>query len=298
MKHIFIVNMASGREKGQEVVDIINKTAISLNIDYIIQQTSTRKEATDIALQYQENDDVCLYAVGGDGTIFEVLNGLKDKLMMAILPKGSGNDFYRCIGKVKDLKTMITEVINGHNLTIDIALCNGQKFINELSLGMDAKINYDAGKLIHQKAWNKHVAYIMAIIKNLIRLKAYYYEISFDDQKLCGEYYICAVFNGRYYGNGIPACLDADLKDGYLDLCLVPKAPIIKLIPFIIQYLKGKHLNNPHFKHYRITEVNIKAREKVIYQTDGETDYSDNLNITIKKGGLKLRVPPDNKLEV
>ena len=77
--------------------EILNIFLKIIRADYEIIETQFPNHAKEIAQQYTALDDVCLYAVGGDGTIFEVMNGINDQVPLAIIPCGTGNDFYRVI---------------------------------------------------------------------------------------------------------------------------------------------------------------------------------------------------------
>jgi diacylglycerol kinase family enzyme len=95
MKHIFIINPISGTKKFNQYMDYIEETMKDRKLEYEIILTQYEKHASTLASKYDENDDVTLYVFGGDGTVHEVINGIKPNIPLAIIPVGTGNDFYR-----------------------------------------------------------------------------------------------------------------------------------------------------------------------------------------------------------
>ena len=98
MKHIFIVNPTSGGGKPATLIPVIHEYFKDKKEPYEILLTERNGHATDLTRRYSIKDDVTLYVVGGDGTVFEVLNGLNDSVPMAIIPAGTGNDAFRMLG--------------------------------------------------------------------------------------------------------------------------------------------------------------------------------------------------------
>lgn len=99
MKHVFIINPISGKGKTLKVAENIEKVCQREKLDYEINYTNYPGEATKIAKKYRFSQNI-IYSVGGDGTLNEVLNGIVGtKNILAIIPSGSGNDFYKTLSK-------------------------------------------------------------------------------------------------------------------------------------------------------------------------------------------------------
>ena len=97
MKHIFIVNPTSGKGDGKRAAAAIQKEIEQNHLDGEIRLTEYAGQAQKLAAEIKPDPETIVYAVGGDGTIWEVLNGLPPGLRMGILPCGTGNDYYRMI---------------------------------------------------------------------------------------------------------------------------------------------------------------------------------------------------------
>ena len=134
MKHIFIVNPVSGAGRGEKIGKKIESVAPELGLDYEIHYTTRGHEATEIAKKYKKEEDI-IYGVGGDGTLLEVLNGIVgSKNMLAVIPAGSGNDFYRSIENREEM-----------SFPVDVGKVNDLYFLNCCSIGIDAEIGHNAG---------------------------------------------------------------------------------------------------------------------------------------------------------
>ena len=291
MKHVFIVNSISGKGSGLKIVDLIHKVAAEKQLDYEVILTKHSGHATVLAQQYSKPGNV-IYSVGGDGTLWEVLNGLGEGIPLGLIPAGSGNDFYRLIGSnVSDPETILRDTIDAPVKQIDIGETQNIRFLNTTSFGIDADINDYASHLIRKTVITKGPAYIISIIKNLLTLKPKHVRLNIDGNVTEGDYYIVACMNGRYYGNGVQPAPESDLQDGCFDLCLLKVIPVYQVITFLPRYMKGKHLGFPGFEVVHAKEVIIDSDTELSCQSDGENYFSRHIELRIKKAWLNLKVP-------
>ena len=290
MKHIFIINTYTNKNIAT-LEELIHKVARKYQLDYAIYKTMYAHHAYELAQAYADRYSI-VYAVGGDGTIFEVLNGMDLNSTLAIIPFGSGNDFYRMICKKRPLEKVIEDTINGTVAQVDYGTINDRRFLNTSSIGIDSMINYEASRLIHQKKINKSFAYTLSIIKNAIDLRPFSLRLIIDDEvRLDKEFYICSIMNGAYYGNGAYAAPLAKLDDGFFDVVLAYDIKTHNLIPALIKYLKGRHLNDQRFKMIKAKKITIIAQSNTLGQSDGESEYEIRREIICHHKGLKLLVP-------
>ena len=292
MKHIFIINTYTKKDIAK-VEATIERVARKNNCDFKIYKTEYAHHAYDLAKKYAFEDTV-VYAVGGDGTIFEVLNGMDLKSTLAIIPFGSGNDFYRMISKKMPLDKLIEKTVKGKVVNIDYGTINKRRFINTTSIGIDSKINYEASKLIHSHKIHKGVSYGLSILKNAIDLKPFSLRVILDDKlRFDEDFYICCVMNCSFYGNGVLSAPQAKLDDGRFDVILAYDVKPMMVYPCLIKYLRGKHLNDRHFKTYQAKKITIIASCDTLGQSDGESEYEIRREITCHHQALKLLVPED-----
>ena len=292
MKHIFIVNRISGKGSAYGLIDTIIDIANQRKLEYEIRITEYVSHASKIAKEYQGRNDVIIYSVGGDGTLLEVINGLDFNIPLGIIPAGSGNDFYRMIGGVpSDYRKIINDAIDGEIRMIDLGKSNRGYFLNGTSFGIDADINAEASHMIRKTFIAKGPAYVLSIIKNAIFLHRRKIIIDADGNKMKGTYYIVAVMNGQYYGNGVKASPSSQIDDGYLNLILFKNAPRYKAYPAMFRYLAGKAENDPIIERIKCQHLTIDSEEELSCQSDGENYTAFHLEIDVVPKALKLKYP-------
>lgn len=299
MRHIFIVNPASGNSLNQTRTEEIDAICQKKNLDYIIIETKYPNHAKEIAHQYTSKDDVCLYAVGGDGTIFEVMNGINDGVPLAIIPCGTGNDFYRVISEssLSSFNDKVIEAIEGRFVKIDYGISNHSRFLNCTSIGFDAEINH----LVNTK-WKKthlpgKLMYYTAALAKIVVPPIIHAKIQIDDQFIEQDVLLCAVMNGQYYGGGFNPTPDSSIQDGLYDLCIVEPLSRFDIIRLISLYRKGKHTQLKQCKLLRGKHISIKTDNPVAMQSDGECFNDSTITLDLVKNGLTLKVPQHSSLK-
>ena len=291
MKHLFIINKISGKGAALKAIPYIEEICQKEKLDYEIKVTQYPDHGKDIIKEYNSYKDITIYAVGGDGTFLEAINNINPDIPLGLIPCGSGNDFYRYFGGVnKDLKANIINTIHAKERLIDIGQSDVMKFANTTSLGIDAKINYDASKMIRKSFITKGPAYVLSIIYNAIFLKSLNVKMIVDEKNRDGEYYIICNMNGSYYGNGACAAPLAKVDDGYFDLVLFKKANRLKVYKTLVKYLKGKATIKDGVEVVRCKEVIIDSNDEMTCQSDGENYLTKHLDLHMLPKYLKLKV--------
>ena len=298
MRHIFIVNPISGRGGSKKYIPVIENYCKENGCEYEIRFSEYPKHSREIAAEYQVSDDVCLYAVGGDGTANEVLNGLNDGVQMAVIPAGSGNDF--AFGTLApdstDVAQLIKDTISGVNMKADYGIANDFKFINILSVGYCSIVNYVGNfKYRHIRIIPTKLMYVFAAIFNIFKPTPVKVRFVIDGVEHSGVAIIFAISNGRRYGGMFKASPDAKITDGIFNIWkidFVKGLVILKLIP---KYMDSSYRDLDITTTYTGSNVDIYTEGKMMYQVDGEVMETDEMHVTIQKHALNLRVPKEVK---
>jgi len=293
MKYIYIINPVSGKKRVNSYLDIIEEVSNDFNLDYEVKITERPCHAKKIASQYTKDDNVILCVFGGDGTVHEVIEGINQDVTIAIIPVGTGNDFYRYFNvDISNPKKLLIDTIKGNNHSIDIGTCNDTKFINCFSMGFDAEVSDQASKMIREKKVFQPLIYPIAAISNLIKANDIKLSILIDDDiKIETTALICAINNGRYYGGGFLPTPKAFLNDNKLDFCLIEKLTPLETLALLPKFMTGKHLGHKKVKYYQFEKLNIIASEKLTMEMDGETIYNDKAEVKVLKNYINLRLP-------
>ena len=298
MKHIFIVNPVSGKGKAKKLIPIIEAYFANHPGEFEILITAGHGDATKIAQRYPTGSDVVIYSVGGDGTAFEVLNGLSEKVPMAVIPGGTGNDFFRMTGcTAKDFPQIIADTIEGKNVRVDHGMCNGKKIINTSSMGFDAQINNTAEKIGKNLPIPRSMVYLASVFITLSQLRAYNLALQLKDGIHKYRAVLIVINNGRWYGGGFQPTPMADIQDGMFDICVIDECNWLTVLRLLPKYMSGTHVNSPIVHFFKADQFTLKIEESVDISLDGEPSVGDHFDYQIIKGGLYMRVPQASKLD-
>ena len=279
MKHVFVINKISGKGSAFKAIPLIEKVCQEKKLDYIIEVTEYANHTKEIIEKYNDEKDITIYSVGGDGTFLETVNSINPDIPVGLIPCGSGNDFYRYFGGVnKTLEKNIKDTIEVEPRHIDIGQTDVMKYA------------FDASKMIRNSFITKGPAYVLSIIYNAIFLKSLKVKMAVDGVNRDGEYYIICLMNGSYYGNGAKAAPLAQIDDGYFDLILFKKANRIKTYKTLVKYLKGKATIKDGIETIRCKELIVDSNKDMICQSDGENYITKHLDVKMLHNYLKLKV--------
>lgn len=245
MKHIFILN---GNIKSHPFEVIIHK--VMKDYDYQIIYTKQKGDAIDISKQFS-NQKNRIYSVGGDGMLNEVVQGLvHTDNELVVIPLGTGNDFHRYLSSEKDCQKILIDSLKLPSVLVDTALLNQRYYINTACFGLDSVIANKINEALHIPFASHNKSYIRSIIKQLFQYRSRHIKITDNNQVLYdGDIILCTVNNGQYYGGGFCLTPKADIRDGYLDLCVVDKLPGYK-IPYMLTLLLLNKLEKRKEVHY------------------------------------------------
>lgn len=276
MKHIFIVNPTSGAGRGEKIGKNIERVAPELGLDYEIFYTTRGHEATEIAKKYKKGEYI-IYSVGGDGTLLEVLNGIiGTKNMLAVVPAGSGNDYYKSIKDREEL-----------SFPVDVGKVNDTYFLNCCSFGIDAEIGHNA-ELMKEKKIPRSQIYNASIAYTFVKYKFKEVEFVLNGAKKTGEYTIVTIMNGKTYGGGWTMAPNADISDGMFDIYFVDRVSKASIPGLLLKVLKGTHEESPHVHHRLADRIKFKTTQKVIVSADGETLYDDEFDVRLLKHAITI----------
>ncbi|QXM07008.1 diacylglycerol/lipid kinase family protein [Crassaminicella indica] len=294
MDILFIVNPVAGKGKCDFIIEKIKKNMDSLHIPYKIKLTTRKNEAEEIAKNAVIQGYKKIVAVGGDGTIYEVVNGIiGSDASLGVVPTGTGNDFVKTVGIPKDLEKALEIIIYGKTVHIDCGKVNDRHFVNVASVGLDAEIvrgTEDIKKYI-SGSW----AYIGGLLKTIFSYKYKKVDMNIDGTKDHKNITLVAVANGKYYGGGMKIAPMADIKDGDFQVCVVDKISKLKLMMVFPKIFSGEHVGYDEVDIYRGKQIKIKSQELLSINLDGDIiGKSFNICFEMVPKCLKVLVPQDN----
>lgn len=297
-KKIFIVNPQSGNGAGKNNGEKLEQLLPKLNVDYEIIYTKYPRHASEIAAQYTVEDHCDLIAVGGDGTLNEVLNGVQKGVTMGLLPSGSGNDFYRLIDpKLVSFQEMVESILEGEKIQIDYGVMNGHKFLGSFSVGMDASVAERAAKIQEKNKGVRRSAYLRAIVGELFSEHGFDVCMEMEQQTIHKRVLLVSALNGRFYGGGFKPAPFADIQDGLFDVALVDTLPVWRMIQLLPKYMAGKHSGLKEIISLKTNHLTLKSDKEMIAQCDGELFRSHEIDLQMYAKGLNFIMPRGTKYE-
>lgn len=292
MSILFIVNPTAGKGKAKTLVPIIESECKVRNIEYVVKYTSGPADGTSIAARGAAEGFERIIAVGGDGTVNDVLNGIAGtNAALGVIPGGSGNDFIRSINGHNDIKKIIEDNAYGKIVKCDLGVCNGKYFINVASSGFDAQVVIETQKA--KKVFSGSLAYIAAVIKTIFIYKGKRINIKVDDYDFEENTLLVAVANGKYYGGGMLPAPEAEIGDGYFDICHIKQVGKAKMLVLFPKFIKGKHCNIKEVSMLKGSKIKIEANEELPVNLDGETFYSRQIDFEILPKGINIIIPEE-----
>lgn len=287
MLHIIInekyLNNKKSLKKFNRALEVFNKA----DREYVIHKTESKGQAGEITAEITSGTGNCVVAVGGDGTLHDILNGFKDfeNNALGIIPLGTGNDFAECAGIPLNPEKAAELIVNTAPSPIDfIELSSGLRSLNSVGMGIDVDVLNRAyvGKS------KKKSKYLRSLIVCLLNFKSYNYTVKYDQkvEEHCGL--IGAVGNGKQFGGGIKLFPDADIADGYLDLFVVDFISKFRILGAFIKLMTGRVNKIKQATAVKTKEVEFVPHGKYTIQADGE--LYDNVIIKARVSDSKLRL--------
>ena len=227
-------------------------------------------------------------AVGGDGTVNEVINGLAEGTddraiapSLGLVSLGTGNDFARAFGLHGGLKPALAALRAGHTRDVDLGQMqfignNGQQqsrwFCNVANIGLVGEVTRAAQNSRLVKLVGGRLAYPLKAISVLRHFGGREITMERDEHSpVTLDVLSIAIANGPYFGSGMKIAPHAELADGLLDVIVIARGPKVKATDIALLY-KGKHLSHPAVTHFMARKLNFKSADgqSVLCEADGE----------------------------
>jgi YegS/Rv2252/BmrU family lipid kinase len=283
------------RKQSEEVNKLIQRLTKSQEIESIIYRTQQQKDAVHFAKECCEQFIDVIVAVGGDGTVNEVVNGIMQYNQhvpaIAVIPNGTGNDFVRSLKLKCDLAQFYTALLDNAFTTVDVGQIEyddkKQYFLNIGDVGFGGKVVQVLDK---QRAYmGGKASYALAILKSFIGYRRPILQIVGDNFYYEGVVLLVAFCNGSIFGDGIVINPFANMCDGKLNITLFGKVSLLDYIRNLKNLRKGIPINHSEAKYFETSYLEIKLiHGKAVAETDGEYLPTGNLKVSLMKNKLEI----------
>jgi diacylglycerol kinase (ATP) len=270
--------------------------------------TESTGHAIELTRDAVRDGSKLVVAVGGDGTLHEVANGVLEAgggAAVGYVGQGTGGDFRRTLGLEHRLDAYVAAIASGRERTIDVGKLRYRDtagkpavrwFVNILSAGMGGLVDRYVSETT--KALGGKAAYFWASTKALVecrrgRLRCDV-ELDGDRHQRTVETYMIAICNGRYFGSGMHVAPMAKPDDGRFEVVSMDAPGKLAFAAFSRRIYEGQHLSAPGVQHFGCDRISIdleneRARGVFLLDVDGEPLGGLPLEVELVKGALRLR---------
>ena len=276
-----IVNPVAGAGSTHRKWPGISRLLRHVGLSFDHEFTETTGHAIELAKTAA--DDGCRYlvAVGGDGTVNEVANGIlrstgASGIILGIVNTGTGSDFVRSAGIPRDYTSACSLLTSQRRLLIDVGVVEYRKkgqslqrfFVNAAGTGFDAVV------VEATERWPKYfggtVPYVAGLLRSLFSYRNKSVVLHVGDKVETIRILNVVVANGNYLGGGMHITPEAKLDDSLLDVMVIGDIGKFELLKAFPTVYKGTHLTHPKVRMEKATHITVESPERVLVHADGE----------------------------
>jgi len=275
------VNPVAGAGKTAKKWPQIMNLLKSIGLRFEHDLTEAPGHAIELAKSAAKKGYELVVSVGGDGTLNEIVNGLYDAgcikdVMLGIIGTGTGSDYIRTIGIPRQHKEACQRLLNPRKLVVDLGVVEygsndpmvKRLFVNFAGLGFDAEVVKATTQRF--KALGSIPSYLMGLLTTFLFYKNKEVSLKLDgkaeDRKIC----TILMSNGKYGGGSMLVAPHADPTDGLLDVLIIDDLTKPDLLWSLPRIYRGTHLTHPKVTMKRAREIEIRPKQQMSLQADGE----------------------------
>jgi YegS/Rv2252/BmrU family lipid kinase len=296
---VFLVNPASGNgATGKRWPELIHR-ANMLGLSGETLFSDRPGHLIELARGAVDGGAKLVIAVGGDGTLNEVVNGIAGRdVELATIPLGTGMDFGRTYGIPRKFDDAVRVALGGRTRTIDAGRVryrtwDGEDaerwFANVGSVGMSGAVAQRANGM--SKALGGKATFFYALTRVFLEWENTEVTVTLDDGERRGRMHDVVVANGVWHGGGMKLAPDASPDDGLFDVVLIGDVGKVDFLTTAPKIYKGRHVTHAKVDVVRSKRVEVNAEERLPIEVEGEQVGTTPAVFEVVPGALRLRVP-------
>ena len=290
MNFKIIANPVAGRGRVGTLVPQIRQLFETYNLKYDLVLTDAPCHATSLAREAADAGWENIVAVGGDGTMNEVLNGVMETpASMGFIPAGTGNDLARSLNIPFDLKKAVSIFAQEKTIKMDIGKDREGYFSIILGLGFPSDVMHHVNT--SKSIFRGPLAITASILQVVNQLRPYPVHIQLDNLTLDTTVMGIFILNTRFTGGGLQIAPDAKYDDGLLDVVVMHEMGKMNFLTTLPKAYKGKHLSNPACEIFQTKSVKITTAEPMRKLFDGNVYGESPVDAQIIPGALNVWAP-------
>lgn len=288
-KILFIINPISGAGKNNPLEKYIEERFGNPLFSYKIVYTERAGHATDLSKTAVAEGTDIIVAVGGDGTVNETARAIiGTECALGIIPTGSGNGLARHLKLPFNAKKALNSIGVGKFIKIDTATLDDKVFLSMAGVGYDAHV----AKKFAKAGTRGFLTYFKIVSADYQGYKPRKYKLILDGKTIKRTAFMVSFANSNQFGNNASIDPNAKIDDGFIDVCIVRKVPVMRL-PFTLPLLFMRKFDKSlYIEIIRAKTITIKRKKGKAVHLDGDPyDSGKQIEIKIYPLSLKIIVP-------
>ncbi|HLR14790.1 MAG TPA: diacylglycerol kinase [Bacillota bacterium] len=266
-----IYNPTAGREAFKKELPEVLEQLERAGYETSTHATTCEGDACLAATHACKHQFDLVVAVGGDGTINEIINGIAKeeyRPKIGIIPAGTTNDFARALDIPRNILKATEIIVQDHSMHIDIGLVNERYFMNIAGGGELTELTYEVPSKL--KTVLGQLAYYLKGMEMLPFIKPTHTRIEYDGNVIDEEIMLFLLANTNSVGGFEKLAPKAKINDGYFDLLILRKANLAEFIRIATQVLRGAHLEDQNVIYTQAKDVKVIPQDRMQLNIDGE----------------------------
>ncbi len=293
-KYYVTVNPSGGKKQGLRILEKVKPVFEADGAELNIVETEYAGHARELAKSVKFDSYTGFCAIGGDGTMHEVINGMLKRedgkrLPIGLITGGTGNSFMHdmdCIDPVMAVKRILMNRVR----KIDICKIEADGVLyygfNIIGWGLPT----DIGLLAEKMRWLGGQRYNVASVIEVLRHKKRLARIVIEGKTIVADFGFVVGCNTVHTGKAMKMAPLARLDDGLIDLIIVRKAGRIKLLRLFIKIFSGAHIGDPVVDYRQVSEFSILPEDRNTLNIDGEMLGSTPIHVKVLHKELDVLV--------
>jgi diacylglycerol kinase (ATP) len=282
---VVILNPAAGNEQAkhwQERIDSIVRGCP-------VRVTSRSSDAEALARRAAEEGFATIVAVGGDGTVNEVVNGIAGSdATLGLLPLGTVNVFAMELGLPSHNLELCWDITQGENVRlVDLPSANGRFFVQLAGVGLDAQVVKETS-LAFKRSFGP-LSYLISAAQIAAREPPKLFIESVDTS--VDEASFVLIGNGRLYGGPFPFFKHAITDDGLVDVVLFKRLGYLEIIQYLQDVVFSSDIRAPDIEYFQTQHLRVTSAQEVPVELDGELAGNCPVDFRIQEKALRALVP-------
>jgi len=294
-----VLNPAAGRGAAARALDPIAREFHHQGWSVEVERTERPGHGAELAARAVQAGAQRIVAVGGDGTVHDVANGLLrhglggrgEDVALGVVPIGSGNDFAKLVGVYRHSPVRaVRRLVTAQTARFDAGLVCDEYFVNSVGFGFGPEVVRVRNAM---PGLSGFASYFVPVLRAFARFRPPRLEVRARGFAETGNMMMVEVCNGTTAGGSYRFAPDAQPGDGRLDVCLVRRVSLLRFLMALPRVMRGTHATMREVALFQTREVAIRSLDgPLLLHVDGELREPDARECTVRvePGRLKVMV--------